>query len=210
MTSEAFLHTTRRYNVGVLLRRNLRLNGLMLCSYYLSGLEPWNGEIPCPMLCVNSEEFTLSSDFKRLQSLAQTAPNPPIYSIGGSTHPSFSDVFLIVPGFINRRTGLKVDADQMLTTTIEVIMAFLSGKGPLKGQQVVKQWEGPIPAIGPLGEPGDVNWHPNTSTTSLKAEEDEEVSEIYVDASSNKLSKTASRLTKTPETHPDDLMADHQ
>lgn len=181
----------------------------MLSSVASLGLEPWTGEIPCPMLCVNSEEFTLSTDFKRLQRLAQTAQNPPIYSIGGSTHPSFSDVFLIVPGFINRLTGLKVDADQMLTTTIEVTMAFLSGKGPLKGRQVVNEWEGPIPETGPLGEPGDVNWHPNPSRTSLNME-DEEITEVRVDESSNKLSKSASRLTKAPATKPDELLADHQ
>lgn len=91
------------------------------------GLEPWQGQIPCPLLCINSEEFTRSDDFARLQNLAKTAPNPPIYSVAGSTHPSFSDVFLIVPGFINRRTGLKVDADEMLDKTMEITMAFLTG-----------------------------------------------------------------------------------
>ena len=84
-------------------------------------LEPWTGEIHCPLLCVNSEEYTISADFERLQTVAKTARSmPPIYSVAGSTHPSFSDVFVIVPGFINRRTGLKVDAEEMLDTTMDV------------------------------------------------------------------------------------------
>ena len=72
------------------------------------------------MLVVNSEEYTISSDFARLENLVKTATNPPVYSIAGSTHPSFSDVFVIVPPFINRMTGLKVDATEMLDTTMDV------------------------------------------------------------------------------------------
>lgn len=38
----------------------------------LVGLEPWNGSVNCPVLCVNSEEFTLSDDQERLLRLAKT------------------------------------------------------------------------------------------------------------------------------------------
>lgn len=54
------------------------------------GIEPWNGDITCPTLVINSEEYTLSSDYPILQKIAKTAPTPPVYSISGSTHPSFS------------------------------------------------------------------------------------------------------------------------
>lgn len=130
-------------------------------------LEPWTGEIHCPMMCINSEEFTLSEDFQRLQSLAKNAPNPPIYSIAGSTHPSFSDVFLIVPGFINRRTGLKVAADEMLDLTVGITIAFLSGSSAVAKHNFVNAWEGPLPTSGPLGRPGEVNWHPNRRRSSF-------------------------------------------
>lgn len=123
-------------------------------------LEPWQGTIHAPLLVVNSEEYTISSDFARLENLVKTATNPPVYSIAGSTHPSFSDVFVIVPPFINRMTGLKVDATEMLDTTMDITLHFLQDNHrPMRSKtQMISEWQGPLQT--PLGQPGDINWHP--------------------------------------------------
>lgn len=45
--------------------------------------------------------------------------------IAGSTHPSFSDVFLILPDYLNRLTGLRIDADKVIDMSIHVVERFL-------------------------------------------------------------------------------------
>lgn len=52
------------------------------------------------MLSINSEEFSVSDDYTRMleQILPTCKSEKHLLSIAGSTHPSFSDVFLIIPG----------------------------------------------------------------------------------------------------------------
>ncbi|ORY35650.1 platelet-activating factor acetylhydrolase, isoform II-domain-containing protein [Naematelia encephala] len=89
-------------------------------------LEPWKGTIKCPVLSVNSEEFTDSDDYDRLLGLCNTVTNEKhILSIAGTTHPSFSDVFLIVPSSIAHTTGLHLPPYQVFVTTLEAIDIFL-------------------------------------------------------------------------------------
>lgn len=66
----------------------------------MPGLEPWEGEINCPLLCINSEEFSVSDDYGRMldQIVPTCKDEHHLLSIAGATHPSFSDVFLIIPG----------------------------------------------------------------------------------------------------------------
>lgn len=46
----------------------------------------------------------------------------------GATHPSFTDVFLIIPAAISKRTGLRLPACQVMERTIAATEAFLAGK----------------------------------------------------------------------------------
>lgn len=63
-----------------------------------SGLDPWTGTINCPLLSVNSEGFADSDDYERLLDVLKTVKGETqVLSIAGTTHPSFSDVFLIIP-----------------------------------------------------------------------------------------------------------------
>lgn len=64
-----------------------------------AGVEPWEGRVTCPVLCINSEEFSDSDDYDRLleQVLPTCHDERHVLSIAGTTHPSFSDVFLIIP-----------------------------------------------------------------------------------------------------------------
>jgi platelet-activating factor acetylhydrolase len=45
----------------------------------------------------------------------------------GSTHPSFSDVFLILPTNINKLTGLRAKPEAILSTCVETVMRFVEG-----------------------------------------------------------------------------------
>lgn len=123
-------------------------------------IEPWNSSIPCPLLVINSEEYTLSSDYERLQRIAKTASSPPIYSITGSNHPSFSDVGLIVPQMINKWIGLTCDADEVLDNTMDIMLSFLrESHQPMRTKtQMIREWQGPL--TKPMGEPGIIHWHP--------------------------------------------------
>ena len=50
-----------------------------------------------------------------------------VYSIGGATHPSFSDVFLILPAAINRLTGLSAPASSVIARAVRATEQFLGG-----------------------------------------------------------------------------------
>lgn len=91
-------------------------------------MEPWNSSIREPLLVINSEEFTNGPEYGQLTQMSKTASSSTIFSIAGSTHPSFSDVHLILPAFINRRTGLKVRAETVFDVAIPAIELFLDGK----------------------------------------------------------------------------------
>ena len=53
----------------------------------------------------------------------------PFGCLAGSTHPSFSDVFLIVPGIINRLFGLRIKSNLVLTLTVDTTARFLRHGG---------------------------------------------------------------------------------
>lgn len=53
----------------------------------------------------------------------------------GSTHPSFSDVFLILPKLIDRLTGLHADSEQIMTMTVGAVEDFLEGKANMVQQR---------------------------------------------------------------------------
>ncbi|WRT63329.1 uncharacterized protein IL334_000234 [Kwoniella shivajii] len=90
-------------------------------------LEPFNGTITCPLLSVNSEEFVLSEDYQRLIRISRTIQNEKhVFAIAGSTHPSFSDVFLITPSFVGSMTGLSVPSYTVFPPTVQAIEAFLN------------------------------------------------------------------------------------
>ena len=47
------------------------------------GIDPWKSKIACPLLVINSEEYTCSDDFPRLEKLCQYAQNGAgVFSIG--------------------------------------------------------------------------------------------------------------------------------
>lgn len=99
-------------------------------------LMPWNSSLPHPTLVINSEEVMVRHDFKELfGTFAQSATaGVQVYVIGGSTHPSFSDVFLILPHAINKFTGLGCPARAVIDRIVRASGEFLSGDGGAGGQ----------------------------------------------------------------------------
>lgn len=93
------------------------------------GLEPWKSPLPHPLLVVNSEEFTVGREYTIFsEQIAHTVTTEmQVYSIGGATHPSFSDVFLILPNAINKMTGLKCSASSVINRAVRATEQFLSG-----------------------------------------------------------------------------------
>jgi hypothetical protein len=73
----------------------------------------------------------------------------------GSTHPSFSDIHLILPKFINRRIGLKTEADYILNVAIHTTEEFfvthdLAQIRPLADQAISSRPARPMPPPGTL------------------------------------------------------------
>lgn len=124
------------------------------------GCEPWTGTLPHPLLCVNSEEFSVGKEYaiwnSQMKDTIEHSVKPmssvftirkfsyslPIYrhkliclaifclvynKTAGATHPSFSDIFLILPEKVNRLTGLKVDAHTVLDLCIGAVWDFVRG-----------------------------------------------------------------------------------
>ncbi|KAH8818833.1 alpha/beta-hydrolase [Flagelloscypha sp. PMI_526] len=99
-------------------------------------LEPWTRRLPHPLLVINSEEFSVGNEFKILaeqvigtNNCGEAPHTPHVFSIAGSTHPSFSDVFLFLPRFIGKMAGLKCSAELVLEVTVDATLYFLAGKG---------------------------------------------------------------------------------
>ncbi|KAJ7660512.1 platelet-activating factor acetylhydrolase [Mycena rosella] len=91
-------------------------------------LEPWGDRgIPCPLLVLASEEFFHDPDFARTLSLARSATSATVLSIAGTTHPSFSDVFLILPNWINRLAGLRTPPEYVCDVAVACIREFARG-----------------------------------------------------------------------------------
>ena len=66
--------------------------------------------------------------FLNLQVYQSPSPFPkPSFFTAGSTHPAFSDVFLILPTYINQKTGLKIAAADVLRLTVHAVTLFLRG-----------------------------------------------------------------------------------
>lgn len=124
-------------------------------SAYHTGIAPWQGEIHHPLLVVNSEEYAVGQEYAIFkEQVARTVKDPPhVYTIrthlsslslppltlrvplvAGATHPSFSDVFLILPRRINELTGLKVSAERVIELALGAVADFLHGE-PHKTQQ---------------------------------------------------------------------------
>lgn len=98
-------------------------------------LDPWRSNIPHPLLVVNSEEFAVGNEYAIFaEQIAGTAERehdehqqPAVFTIPGATHPSFSDVFLILPEYINKLTGLRVQASKVLELAVGATEDFLNG-----------------------------------------------------------------------------------
>ncbi|CDO71911.1 hypothetical protein BN946_scf184940.g58 [Trametes cinnabarina] len=100
----------------------------------LQRLLPWESSLPRPILVVNSEEV-MEHEFKEsFEIFAKTATSDlQVYTISGTTHPSFSDVFLILPDAINKLTGLHCAADVVLERVVRATEEYLSGEGGAGG-----------------------------------------------------------------------------
>jgi platelet-activating factor acetylhydrolase len=150
-----------------------------------SGLVPWRSSIPLPLLVINAEEHTIGGGFRlftdQVAGTATSFPtNPLVFSIPGATHPSFSDVFLILPEYVNKLTGLGVRAERVLQLIVDATLDFIAGDTekivsrateyvpsalgetlPVRdmqgsGEQTVGEVAKPA---RPLGLPGELIWH---------------------------------------------------
>ncbi|KZV99493.1 alpha/beta-hydrolase [Exidia glandulosa HHB12029] len=91
-------------------------------------LVPWQKELPNPLLIVNSEEFAVGDEWMLFaEQVAGTVmeSRPEVFTISGATHPSFSDVFLIIPASITRMTGMHAPADVVVETAVDATLDFL-------------------------------------------------------------------------------------
>ncbi|KZP11135.1 hypothetical protein FIBSPDRAFT_962570 [Athelia psychrophila] len=107
---------------------------------------PWSAPIPAPLLVIGSEEFTHSEDFSCLRDVIPCAPERMVLSIVGTTHAAFTDASLILPAYINRRTGLKVDPAKFWAVCVDAAGEFLRGNGAFVAAQATR--------VGPRGEGG--------------------------------------------------------
>ncbi|KAI0686666.1 platelet-activating factor acetylhydrolase [Cytidiella melzeri] len=108
---------------------NIDYRAVIVFDPAVQRLEPWKSPLPHPLLMVNSEEFTVGREYAIFsEQIAHTATTEmQVYSIGGATHPSFSDVFLILPGAINKMTGLKCSSSSVINRAVKATEQFLSG-----------------------------------------------------------------------------------
>ncbi|KAK4705490.1 platelet-activating factor acetylhydrolase, partial [Phenoliferia sp. Uapishka_3] len=124
-------------------------------------IEPWTSTIDIPLLTINSEEFAVGmdgGDFTRLLGVFETAPqeNSYIFNLPGGSHPSFSDIHLILPGFINKRMGLRGTPECVLELVVKTSVAFLNGKADDVKRRAEKT-EGA--QIRPIGVPGRIQYY---------------------------------------------------
>ena len=99
-----------------------------------------------------------------------------VYSITGSTHPSFADVALILPSAINKLQGLKCPAQSVLNHAVRATDQFLSGPGGSGGnviydEEFVNEESGKTKTTvevnvvesggrkKPVGQHGKLAWH---------------------------------------------------
>ncbi|POY71311.1 hypothetical protein BMF94_5623 [Rhodotorula taiwanensis] len=133
-------------------------------------------QIDVPLLIVNSESFTLWN--KRFEEI-KTAFNSLgegvrgwLMTLVGSSHSSFSDVFLVVP-FATKLVGQRASASLVLDRTVQACLEFLQERhddGPILTQSIIsgdeaggrpneadKGWFGQ--RNGMQGEPGSMRMH---------------------------------------------------
>ncbi|KAH9930236.1 platelet-activating factor acetylhydrolase, isoform II-domain-containing protein [Fomitopsis serialis] len=112
-------------------RNEVNFDGIIVFDPATQRVAPWQGTIPHPLLVVNSEEFAVGREYAIFkEQVARTVKDPPrVYTIPGATHPSFSDVFLILPQRINELTGLKVSAEKVIELALDAVGDFLRGEG---------------------------------------------------------------------------------
>ncbi|KAG8857646.1 hypothetical protein FRB96_005664 [Tulasnella sp. 330] len=121
-------------------------------------LEPWTGKVPCPLLVITSEEFVTQEDFARTIRVCKTAKSANVFTIAGSTHPSFSDIHLILPNVINRLMGLGCSPELVVDKTIQTTTAFLTGNIQ-SSQKAAMLFKGKTKPNRPIGPPGTFYWH---------------------------------------------------
>ncbi|KAH8102144.1 platelet-activating factor acetylhydrolase, isoform II-domain-containing protein [Cristinia sonorae] len=105
-----------------------RFSRVVVMDPAVQRLFPWDGQINVPFLAVNSEEYMLGLEFPLFKDMLSQISKPAVFLIPGSTHPSFSDVFLILPPYINRLTGLRAEADKVIEMMIGLVDKFLEGQ----------------------------------------------------------------------------------
>ncbi|KAG1729727.1 platelet-activating factor acetylhydrolase [Suillus lakei] len=99
-------------------------------------LAPWRGQISTPLLTINSEEFSLGAEFTMLEEVAATASSCHTFLLCGATHPAFSDVFLILPDYLNRLVGLGANPLRIIDLTIDTVVKFLESGAEDAWEQV--------------------------------------------------------------------------
>ncbi|OSD02126.1 alpha/beta-hydrolase [Trametes coccinea BRFM310] len=100
----------------------------------LQRLMPWASSLPHPILVINSEEVMRTEFLEVFDQFVPTAnAGLNVYVIGGTTHPSFSDVFLILPDAINKLTGLHCGAQTVIERIVRATEEYLSGRGGSRG-----------------------------------------------------------------------------
>lgn len=92
-------------------------------------LQSWNGRITVPLLAVSSEEFSAGVEFSMLRYMLSGVPQHEVHVIPGSSHPSFTDVFLILPDYVNRMMGLAIDPVYVINVTVGKTKQFLENGG---------------------------------------------------------------------------------
>ncbi|EIW74323.1 hypothetical protein CONPUDRAFT_140472 [Coniophora puteana RWD-64-598 SS2] len=129
----------------------------------LPGLDPWHGKIKAPLLVINSEEYCFGREFPILvQDIMPSAESADMFIIPGSTHPAFSDVFLILPDYINRLTGLSVNPLAVIDHTIDTTWKFVRGcLGTVVNDEKLRVVRGMKLTRGEVGPVGElVSWVP--------------------------------------------------
>ncbi|KAK7683715.1 hypothetical protein QCA50_013091 [Cerrena zonata] len=108
--------------------KRFRFSRVMVFDPAVQRLQPFRGRINVPFLCVNSEEFSMGSEFNILREMIPNIKAPNVFFMPGTTHPSFSDVFLILPDYINSLTGLRLDADRVIHIVVHLVDHFLDDR----------------------------------------------------------------------------------
>jgi platelet-activating factor acetylhydrolase len=174
---------TNRFQLVISAKDEIPWRSVIAFDPAVQRLDPWYGALKHPLLVVNSEEYTVGAEYRIfVEQVAGTVENvredePFVLSIPGATHPSFSDVFLILPEYINKLTGLRVDSHVVVDAAVQTSADFLAGRlDAIKSRAVVynphpktelQVGEGhngeevakAVRPVRPVGKPGQLIWH---------------------------------------------------